>query len=82
MPTTKRRVAALDKAQESNRARVRRYRAKHQRIDFVPSADVLQIIEHHLAAELDNCKAGVIDELVRAGHQAITGNAAPEGGRP
>ncbi len=71
----------MSKAQEANRARVRRYRAKHQRIDFVPSPDVLKIIEHHLTAELDNCKPGVIDKLVRAGHRAITGNGAPEGGR-
>ena len=31
-----------------NRARVRRYRAMHRRIDYVPSFDVLPIIQHHL----------------------------------
>jgi hypothetical protein len=31
-----------------NRARVRRYRAIHRRIDYAPSPDVLPIIEHHL----------------------------------
>jgi hypothetical protein len=76
MQNINRRVAALDQAQESNRARVRRYRAKHQRIDFVPSPDVLQIIEHHFKAGMDSCLVGVIDNLVRAGHQAITGNGA------
>lgn len=29
-----------------NRARVRRYRAVHRRFDYVPSPDVLPIIEH------------------------------------
>ncbi len=39
---------------------------------FVPSPDVLQIIEHHLASGLDNCKAGVIDKLVKyAREQAL-----------
>ena len=31
-----------------NRARVRRYRTLHRRIDYVPSPDVLPIIQHHL----------------------------------
>jgi len=57
-----------------NQARVRRYRALHRRIDYVPSPDVLPIIQHHLKTGTDRCVAGVIDYLVRAGHQAITGN--------
>ena len=58
-----------------NRARVRRYRTTHRRFDYVPSPDVLPIIEHHLKVGTDRCVAGVIDYLVRAGHQAaITGN--------
>lgn len=57
-----------------NRARVNRYRSAHRRIDYVPSPDVLQIIEHHLKIGTDRCVAGVIDYLVRSGHQAITGN--------
>ena len=56
-----------------NRARVRRYRAVHRRIDYVPSSDVLPIIQHHLNIGRDPFLAGVIDYLVRSGHQAITG---------
>ena len=36
-----------------NRARVRRYRVLHRRIDYVPSSDVLQIIQHHLKVGTD-----------------------------
>jgi hypothetical protein len=57
-----------------NRARVRRYRSLHRRIDYVPSPDVLPIIQHHLKIGKDPCLAGVIDYLIRSGHQAITGN--------
>ena len=57
-----------------NRARVRRYRATHRRIDYVPSPDVLQIIEHHLKIGRDCCLAGVIDYLIRSRQRAITGN--------
>lgn len=56
------------------RLRVQRYRAKHRRIDYAPSADALALIERHLAAGLDNCAAGVIDRLIAAGSKAITGN--------
>lgn len=57
-----------------NRARVRRYRAIHRRIDYVPSHDVLPIIQHHLKIGTDPYVAGVIDYLIRAGQQTITGN--------
>ena len=57
-----------------NRARVRRYRTLHRRIDYVPSPDVLPIIQHHLKIGRDPYLAGVIDYLIRSGHQAITGN--------
>jgi hypothetical protein len=59
-----------------NRARVNRYRAMaiHRRIDYVPSPDVLMIIEHHLTIGTDRWMAGVIDYLIRSGQQAITGN--------
>ena len=57
-----------------NRARVRRYRATHRRIDYVPSPDVLPIIEHHKKIGTDCYVPGVIDYLIRSGHQAITGN--------
>ncbi|MBI5936761.1 MAG: hypothetical protein HY850_02825 [Betaproteobacteria bacterium] len=56
------------------RLRVARYRTKHRRIDYAPSADALEMIERHLAAGLDNCIAGVIDRLIAAGDEAITGN--------
>lgn len=54
--------------------RVQRYRAKHRRIDYAPSADALALIERHLTSGLDNCTAGVIDRLIVAGSKAITGN--------
>jgi hypothetical protein len=57
-----------------NRARVRRYRTLHRRMDYVPSPDVLPIIQHHLKVGRDPYLAGVIDYLIRSGHQAITGN--------
>ena len=57
-----------------NKARMRRYRAIHRRIDYIPSPDVLQIIEHHLKMGTDPCIAGVLDHLIRAGHQHISGN--------
>lgn len=62
------------RARSSNRVRVRRYRATHRRIDYVPSPDVLRIIEHHLKIGTDRWMAGVIDCLIRSGQQAITGN--------
>jgi hypothetical protein len=57
-----------------NQRRVRRYRATHRRIDYVPSPDVLPIIEHYVKTGTDHCLAGVIDYLIRTAHQAITGN--------
>jgi hypothetical protein len=57
-----------------NRTRVRRYRALHRRIDYVPTSDVLRTIQHHLKIGTDPCLAGVIDYLIRSGHQTITGN--------
>jgi len=57
-----------------NQARVRRYRVTHRRYDYVPSPDVRPIIEHHLKIGTDFCIAGVIDYLIRTGHQVITGN--------
>ena len=53
---------------------VRRYRAIHRRIDYVPSIEALAVIERHLAAGLSNCLAGVIDDLIAAGDEAISGN--------
>ena len=39
----------MNRPESGNRARVARYRAKHHRIEFFPSADVLKIIELHKA---------------------------------
>ena len=58
-----------------NGVRVRRYRETHRRIDFAPSPDVASIIDEQLAVGLDNCLSGVIDRLIRLGHEAISGNA-------
>ncbi len=66
--------ATTSTRQTGNRARVRRYRTYHRRIDYVPSPDVLPIIYHYLKVGTDPCLAGVIDYLVRTGHRAITGN--------
>jgi type I restriction enzyme M protein len=46
-----------------------------RRLDSVPSAAVLAIIEAALAARLNNFLAGVIDDLILAGQSAVTGNA-------
>ena len=64
----------MNRPESGNRARVARYRAKHRRIEFFPSADVLKIIELHKAQGMDNCLAGVIDQLIRTAHRAISGN--------
>ena len=61
-------------ATTGNQARVRRYRATHRRIDYVPSPDVMPIIEHYLRIGTDPCLAGVIDYLIRTGQRAISGN--------
>ena len=53
-------------------ARNRRYREKHRRIDYAPSANALAIIAAWKARKLDNCTAGVLDKLLLAGHQALT----------
>jgi len=65
-----------------NRARVRRYRATPRRIDYVPSPDVLQIIEHHLRIGRDCCVAGVIDYLIRSRQRAITEMGGSDGTMP
>jgi hypothetical protein len=54
--------------------RVRLYRQTHPRIDYHPSADVLDIIRHHVADGGDKCLAGVLDGLIRAGHRIVSGN--------
>ncbi len=58
-----------------NAERVRRYRTKHRRIDYVPAADVARIIEDCQKRYPTYCLADIIDRLIRAGHKAVSGNA-------
>ena len=74
-------MATGQKPVTGNRARVQRYRAKNRRIDYVPSRDVMPIIEKHLAAGLNNCIAGVIDRLIREGLKAMSGNGVTGSGQ-
>jgi len=60
---------------KSTPARLQRYRQRNRRFEFYPSPDVLDIVDHHLATGAENCLAGVLDGLIRAGHRAVTGNA-------
>lgn len=62
----------LQKKLTGNKERVQRYRATHRRLDYVPSPAALAAIEKHKG--LDNCIAGVLDQLILAGSKAITGN--------
>lgn len=57
---------------QKSRERVRRYREKHRRFDYVPSPDALKAIEQHKG--LDKVVAGVIDQLILAGSNAISGS--------
>jgi hypothetical protein len=59
-----------------NVERMRRYRARHTRIDYVPAAPALAAIEAGLKMGLNNCLAGVVDRLVLAGFEALTNRGA------
>ena len=59
-------------------SRVQRYRKRNKRIDYFPSEDVAKIIEHHRDSGTEKIIAGVIDQLIRAGHKAISGNAGKQ----
>lgn len=59
---------------DARRARVQRYRAKHKRIDYVPSAKALAIIRALMERSTDKCLAGTIDQLILLGDRAISGN--------
>lgn len=72
------RLTLTDVARQGNRVRVRRYRSKHRRIDYVPSKVAAEIIEACLVSKLSNCTAGVIDRLVCAGYRAMSGNGTPK----
>jgi len=58
----------------STTRRVRRYRQLRPRIDYYASPDVVDIIRHYQATGRDKCFAGILDGLIRAGHQAVSGN--------
>ena len=53
---------------------MKRYRANHRRIDYVPGAKAQAVISGRLRASTDSISA-VIDALVMAGGQAVTGNS-------
>ena len=56
--------------------RVRRYRAKHRRIEFVPDDDVMKIINQYVSINPTQSLAEILDHLIREGHKSIvTGNA-------
>ena len=74
-------ITTLAEPTTGNRARVQRYRAKHRRIEYVPSPDALAIIEAWHAHKLNNCMAGVIDRLILEGHKAMSGNAMSGNGK-
>jgi hypothetical protein len=57
-----------------NSSRVRRYRVRRRCSDYVPLAEGPPIVEVRLDWKLDKCAAGVINQLVSAGHRAISGN--------
>lgn len=54
--------------------RVRRYREKHRRIDYVPDEAVLKIINGYVAINPIQPLAAILDHLIREGHKAISGN--------
>lgn len=56
--------------------RVQRYRERHRdgRVDWYPSPDVLAILQHHQKAGVDPTLAGILDGLIRVGHQTVSGN--------
>ena len=56
-------------------ARMRRYRARIRRFDYAPSRDVRLILEDYMARHPKDKIQGLIDVLIRRGHQAISGNA-------
>lgn len=54
--------------------RLQRYRQRNRRFEFFPAPDVLDIILHWQANGHDKCIAGILDDLIRAGHRAVSGN--------
>jgi hypothetical protein len=54
-----------------NTTRLQRYRERHPRVDYYPAPDALAILLHHHKAGVDPTLAGIIDGLIRVGHQAV-----------
>ena len=65
----------MTEQQQRNVDSQRRFRASHRRIDYAPRPAVLAIIDQHLFGDLGKSITGVLDQLVLAGHAAITGNS-------
>lgn len=55
--------------------RLHRYRQRHRRLDYYPSPDVADIIDHYQKISREKCLAGILDGLIRAGHINVSGNA-------
>ena len=58
--------------------RIERYRQKHNRIDYYPSPDVVDIIKHHQSNSSEPCIAGILDGLIRSGHRSVSGNGGKQ----
>lgn len=52
----------------------RRFRTTHRRIDYAPRTAIWEIIEQHFQGARVKSLTGVINKLIVAGHEAITGN--------
>jgi len=75
MPTLAANPTSPPAAGRANCARVRRWRAARTRVDYAPSPEALAAIKLWAGRGLDNCTVGVIDRLILAGAEAISGNA-------
>ena len=54
--------------------RLKQYRLRNRRVDYYPAPDVADIIAYRQANGPEKSFAGVIDELIRAGHKNVSGN--------
>lgn len=68
-------MTSAGKKPNPNALRQRRYRERHIRIDYTPDPDAMDIILQHFGAG-GLSLSGTIDELIRAGDEAVSGDAA------
>lgn len=68
-------AAWRERKAELLRQRVARYREKHRRIEWSPSADALRIIDFHRCANPGLSASELLDRLVVLAHRAVTGIA-------